>query len=81
LSPEKAEDHYPHLDPQVPLELIQVDIVLHFLPGGTSVACFNALDVVSHYPTGEQRLTKRYRCSPLSDPGLERAGIGEVHPD
>jgi len=51
--------HYPHLDPQSPLELIQVDILPHFLPGGASVACFNAIDVVSRYPTGAQRLTKR----------------------
>lgn len=43
---------YPHLHPQQAHELIQVDIVPHYLQGGERVACFNALDVVSHYPTG-----------------------------
>jgi hypothetical protein len=35
-----------------------VDIVPHYLKGGDSVACFNAIDVVSRYPTG-QALTRR----------------------
>ena len=43
---------YPHLQPKQPLELVQVDIVPHFLSGGQRVACFNAIDVVSRYPTG-----------------------------
>jgi hypothetical protein len=30
-----------------------VDIVPHYLPGGQKLACFNGLDVVSHYPTGQ----------------------------
>jgi hypothetical protein len=30
-----------------------VDIVPHYLRGGDSVACFNAIDVVSRYPTGQ----------------------------
>ena len=50
---------YPHLQPQQPQQLIQVDIVTHFLPGGPCVACFNALDVVSHYPTGQQFASRR----------------------
>jgi len=43
---------YPHLHPTQPHELCQVDIVPHFLTGGAAVACFNAIDVVSRYPTG-----------------------------
>ena len=43
---------YPRLQPQQAHELIQVDIVPHYLQGGERVACFNALDVVSRYPTG-----------------------------
>ena len=50
---------YPHLHPTQPLQLIQVDIVPHYLRGGACVACFNAIDVVSRYPTGQQLLTKR----------------------
>jgi hypothetical protein len=50
---------YPHLRPSKPLQLIQVDIVPHYLRGGSCVACFNAIDVVSRYPTGQQLLTKR----------------------
>jgi transposase len=53
------EVQYPHLQPTAPHQLIQVDIVPHFLPGGAKVACFNALDVVSHYPTGQQYGSRR----------------------
>jgi len=56
-SPE-AKVLYPHLAPSQPQQLIQVDIVPHYLPGGSKVACFNALDVVSHYPTGQQFATR-----------------------
>jgi transposase len=49
---------YPHLHPTQPLQLVQVDIVPHYLPGGPCVACFNAIDVVSRYPTGQQSLRK-----------------------
>ncbi len=44
---------YPHLKPSKPHQLCQVDIVPHFLTGGERVACFNAVDVVSRYPTGQ----------------------------
>lgn len=44
---------YPHLQPDQPYQLCQVDIVPHFLTGGQAIACFNALDVVSRYPTGQ----------------------------
>lgn len=35
-----------------------VDIVPHYLPGGPCVSCFNAIDVVSRYPTGQPSLRK-----------------------
>jgi len=50
--------HYPHLQPDQPHQVIQVDIVPHFLPGGGCVSCFNAIDPVSHYPSGLQSLSK-----------------------
>ena len=50
---------YPHLHPTRPLQLIQVDIVPHYLPGGPCVSCFNAIDVVSRYPAGQPFLSKR----------------------
>jgi hypothetical protein len=36
-----------------------VDIVPHCLLGGQAVACFNAIDVVSHYPSGLACISKR----------------------
>lgn len=54
----KPEIVYPHLRPTQPHQLCQVDIVPHFLQGGQRIASFNAIDVVSRYPTGcsyEQR--------------------------
>ena len=56
---EGPEIRYPGLQPKRPLELIQVDIVPHYLPGGPCVSCFNAIDVVSRYPTGQPFLSKR----------------------
>ncbi|MDI6809932.1 MAG: integrase core domain-containing protein [Candidatus Eisenbacteria bacterium] len=56
---ETVEVVYPHLHPTQPMHLIQVDIVPHYLRGGPCVSCFNAIDVVSRYPTGQQSLTKR----------------------
>ena len=55
----KATVNYPHLKPQHPQQLVQVDIVTHFLPGGPCLACFNAIDVVSHYPSGQQYPSRR----------------------
>jgi len=49
-----AEVHYPHLQPTRPHELNQADILPRYLSGGTAIACFNALDVVSRYPSGRQ---------------------------
>jgi transposase InsO family protein len=50
---------YPHLQPTRARYLVQVDIFPHYLPGGDSTACFNAIDVVSRYPAGMQSSTKR----------------------
>lgn len=44
---------YPHLNPTQAHQLCQVDIVPHYLSGGNKVSCFNAIDVVSRYPTGK----------------------------
>lgn len=49
----QPEVSYPHVRPTAPLQLCQIDIVPHFLTGGLAVACFNALDVVSRYPTSQ----------------------------
>jgi transposase len=50
---EEEKVSYPRLHPTEPRQLCQVDIVPHFLKGGDAVACFNAIDVVSRYPTGQ----------------------------
>jgi transposase len=52
LVEEEKAIKYPHLHPTEPGQLCQVDIVPHYLKGGDSIACFNAIDVVSRYPTG-----------------------------
>lgn len=55
----ESKDHYPHLHPTEPHQLCQVDIVPHFLTGGQAIACFNSIDVVSRYPSGQQSLRRR----------------------
>jgi hypothetical protein len=50
---------YPALQPDAPQELIEVDIVPHRLPGGATIACFNAIDVVSRNVSGVQHSDKR----------------------
>ena len=50
---------YPHLKPIQAHQLYQVDIVPHFLSGGKRVSCFNAIDVVSRYPTGQPFARRR----------------------
>jgi len=59
LPKEPQQIVYPHVRPTQPHQLVQVDIVPRFLPGGACVSCFNAIDVVSRYPTGQQSITKR----------------------
>ncbi len=54
----KKEVVYPHLCPATIHQLTQVDIVPHYLKGGTSIACFNAIDVVSRYPAGKPYASK-----------------------
>jgi len=49
---QQPQSLYPQLQATQPQEHIQVDIVPHYLQGGTPAACFNAIDVVSRYPTG-----------------------------
>jgi transposase InsO family protein len=49
----------PHLQVSQPQTLIQVDIVPHYLKGGARVACFNAIDVASRYPTGQAYAHRR----------------------
>jgi len=56
--PKRGEDEkekiiYPHLKPTAPHQLCQIDIVPHFLTGGERISCFNGIDVVSRYPTGQ----------------------------
>jgi hypothetical protein len=43
---------YPRLRPGSAHQLHQVDIVPHYLQGGERTSCFNAIDVVSRYPSG-----------------------------
>ncbi len=45
---------YPHIQVERPHQLTQMDNVPHYLLGGMLVNCFNAIDVVSRYPAGEQ---------------------------
>lgn len=49
----ELEETYPHLTPSEPHTLVQVDIYPRHLKGGQSVACFNAIDVVSRYPVSK----------------------------
>ncbi len=50
---------YPRLHPTAPHQLCQVDILPQYLTGGQSVACFEAIDVVSRYPMGQPYPSKR----------------------
>jgi transposase InsO family protein len=54
---------YPHLHPTQPHQLCQVDIVPCFIAKRQSVACYNAIDVVSRYPTGQPYAQKRAQDS------------------
>lgn len=45
---------YPHIHAERPHQLTQLDNVPHYLTGGSLVNCFNAIDVVSRYPDGQQ---------------------------
>jgi putative transposase len=54
----KTDIPYPHLNPTLPHQVQQLDIVPHYLPGGQLVACFNGLDIVSRYPVGQTMASK-----------------------
>lgn len=55
----KEKVAYPHLQPKQAQELVQVDIVPHYLTGGEKAPCFNAIDIVSRYPTGQAYKQRR----------------------
>ena len=55
----KQEVTYPALQPTKAHQWLQVDIVPHYLTGGEAVACFNAIDVFSRYPTGQALAHRR----------------------
>ncbi len=55
----QPEIGYPHLQAKEPLELCQVDHIPRYLRGGQKVYCFNAIDVVSRYPTGQAKDDRR----------------------
>lgn len=57
--PEPAPILYPHLQPVHAHQVTQVDIYPRYLAGGVEIACFNAIDVVSHCATGYPYATKR----------------------
>ncbi len=44
---------YPRLRPQKPHQLCQADHIPRYLEGGEQVYCFNAIDPVSRFPTGQ----------------------------
>lgn len=58
---EKPEVVYPHVRPTKAQQLIQIDIVPHYLAGGTRVPCFNGIDVVSRCATGMAYAERRSR--------------------
>jgi transposase InsO family protein len=57
----RPEVIYPHLQPTAAHQLCQVDIFPRYLQVGQQVACFNALDVVSRYPTGQALKRQRLK--------------------
>lgn len=57
--PEAPKIDYPHLKIDNAQELVQVDIAPHYLKGGEGVACFNAIDIASRYPTGQAYSQRR----------------------
>ena len=59
----QLEIMYPHLQVEKPLVLCQVDHIPRYLRGGQKVYCFNAIDVVSRYPTGQTKENRRARTA------------------
>lgn len=58
-SSEQEASPLPHLRTIRPHTLIQIDIAPHYLRGGQAVACFNALEVGTRYPTGQAYAQRR----------------------
>ena len=50
---------YPRLQPSQAHQVCQVDHMPHYLQGGQKLYCFNAIDVVSRYPTGQVFTNRR----------------------
>ena len=67
---------YPHLCPTRPQQVNQADILPRHLSGGVAVACFNAIDVVSRYPSGRQYATRsadhacQFLCAVWQEQGI-----------
>ncbi len=55
----QPEIKYPRLQPSQAQQLCQVDHMPHYLQGGQKLYCFNAIDVVSRYPTGQVFTNRR----------------------
>ena len=55
----QPEIEYPRLQPSQAQQLCQVDHMPHYLQGGQKLYCFNAIDVVSRYPTGQVFTNRR----------------------
>lgn len=55
----KPSVEYPRLQPTQAHQVCQVDHMPHYLQGGQKVLCFNAIDVVSRYPTGQVFTNRR----------------------
>jgi len=53
LAQAERKVEYPQLQVASVHQLTQMDIVPHYLEGGTSIFCFNAIDVVSRFPSGK----------------------------
>lgn len=59
----KPKIAYPRLRPNQPHKLCQVDHIPRYLQGGEKVYCFNAIDTVSRYPTGQVKGDRRAKTA------------------
>jgi transposase InsO family protein len=59
----KPKISYPRLRPKQPHAVCQVDHIPRYLRGGEKVYCFNAIDVVSRYPTGQAKDNRRAKTA------------------
>jgi transposase InsO family protein len=58
LAQSEKKVQYPQIHVTSAHQLTQVDIVPHYLEGGMSIFCFNAIDVVSRFPGGKAYASK-----------------------